>query len=104
MTDASASLQALLNCDADFVVAGARKSAAHFYRRWQHEPLAVNLWLQWQAACSLPGALDRVKELLQHEAFDIRNPNKVRAVIGAFAARTLRIFMQKTAAAITFSG
>ena len=92
MTDASASLQALLNCDADFVVAVREKALRIFYRRWQHEPLAVNLWLQWQAACSLPGALDRVKELLQHEAFDIRNPNKVRAVIGAFCSQNLAHF------------
>ncbi|MBK8103330.1 MAG: aminopeptidase N [Cellvibrionales bacterium] len=92
MTDASASLQALINCDADFVVAVREKALRIFYRRWQQEPLAVNLWLQWQAACSLPGALDRVKELLQHEAFDIRNPNKVRAVIGAFCSQNLAHF------------
>ncbi len=87
MTDASASLQALINCDADFVAAVREKALRIFYRRWQQEPLAVNLWLQWQAACSLPGALERVKALLQHEAFDIRNPNKVRAVIGAFCSQ-----------------
>ncbi|MDP2104713.1 MAG: aminopeptidase N C-terminal domain-containing protein, partial [Desulfobulbaceae bacterium] len=29
--------------------------------------------------------LNRVKDLLLHEAFDIKNPNKVRALIGAFA-------------------
>lgn len=89
MTDASASLQALLNCDADFVTAVREKALRIFYRRWQHEPLAVNLWLQWQATCSLAGALERVKALLQHEAFDIRNPNKVRAVIGVFCSQNL---------------
>lgn len=89
MTDASASLQALLNCEADFVTAVREKALRIFYRRWQHEPLAVNLWLQWQATCSLAGALERVKALLQHEAFDIRNPNKVRAVIGVFCSQNL---------------
>ncbi len=87
MTDASASLQALLNCEADFVAPVRDKALRIFYRRWQHEPLAVNLWLQLQATCHLPGALARVQALLQHEAFDIRNPNKVRAVIGAFCGQ-----------------
>ena len=37
----------------------------------------------------MPGALSRVQDLLAHEAFDVRNPNKVRAVIGAFSAQNL---------------
>jgi aminopeptidase N len=32
----------------------------------------------------LPGTLAEVKRLLTHPAFDLRNPNKVRALIGAF--------------------
>jgi aminopeptidase N len=92
MTDASAALQALINCEADFVAPVREKALRIFYRRWQHEPLAVNLWLQWQAMSCLPGALERVKALLQHEAFDIRNPNKVRAVIGAFCGQNPAYF------------
>ena len=84
MTDASAALQALINCGADFVAPVRDKALRIFYRRWQHEPLAVNHWLQLQAAGYLPGALARVQDLLAHEAFDIKNPNKVRAVIGTF--------------------
>jgi aminopeptidase N len=84
MTDASAALQALINCDADFVAPVRDKALRIFYRRWQHEPLAVNHWLQLQAAGYLPGGLERVRGLLSHEAFDIKNPNKVRAVIGVF--------------------
>lgn len=87
MTDASAALQALICCDADFVAPVREKALRIFYRRWQNEQLAVNLWLQWQAACPLPGALERVKALLTHEAFDLRNPNKVRAVIGVFCGQ-----------------
>ncbi|HSC76828.1 MAG TPA: aminopeptidase N [Pseudomonadales bacterium] len=87
MTDASAALQALINCSADFVAPVRDKALRIFYRRWQHEPLAVNHWLQLQAAGYLPGALSRVKDLLTHEAFDIKNPNKVRAVIGSFCGQ-----------------
>ena len=87
MTDSSAALQALINCDADFVAGVRDKALRIFYKRWQHEPLAVNHWLQLQASSYLPGALERVEALLQHEAFDIKNPNKVRAVIGAFTGQ-----------------
>ena len=54
----------------------------------------VNQWLQVQVTCSLPGALERVRQLMQHPAFDIKNPNKVRAVIGAFAAQNAVNFHQ----------
>ncbi|MCI5043659.1 MAG: aminopeptidase N C-terminal domain-containing protein, partial [Aquisalinus sp.] len=47
--------------------------------------LVVNKWLAWQALSGLPGTLDRIAQLMTHEAFDIRNPNKVRSLIGAFA-------------------
>jgi aminopeptidase N len=87
MTDSSAALVALINSDAEFVTDVREKALRIFHKRWQHEPLAINHWLQIQASGHLPGALQRVEELLQHEAFDIKNPNKVRAVIGAFTAQ-----------------
>ncbi|WP_306250932.1 aminopeptidase N [Parvularcula sp. IMCC14364] len=58
---------------------------AGFYAKWQHETLVVNKWLAWQALSGLPGALAEIQRLMAHEAFDLRNPNKVRALIGAFA-------------------
>jgi aminopeptidase N len=86
MTDAFAALSALVNCDADFAADAREKTLRLFYRRWQQEPLAVNLWFQLQACSRLPGTLENVHALMKHEAFDICNPNKVRAVIGAFCA------------------
>ncbi|HEB67360.1 MAG TPA: DUF3458 domain-containing protein, partial [Gammaproteobacteria bacterium] len=43
-------------------------------------------WLALQAGSSLPDTLDRVKALMDHPAFDLHNPNKVRALIGRFCA------------------
>ncbi|MEN8260007.1 MAG: aminopeptidase N, partial [Pseudomonadota bacterium] len=56
-----------------------------FYRRWQSEPLVIDKWFALQATSHMPGALDYVKRLLGHPAFDLRNPNRVRALIGAFS-------------------
>ena len=55
-----------------------------FYLRWRHEPLVVDKWFSLQAMSTLPQTLLRVKALLDHEAFRIRNPNRVRALISAF--------------------
>jgi aminopeptidase N len=42
----------------------------------------------------LPGALQRVEQLMQHPAFTLKNPNKVRSLIGAFAGQNLLGFHQ----------
>ena len=58
---------------------------ADFYSRWQHEALVVNQWLTVQATRPEVDCVDSVKALMTHPAFDWRNPNKLRALIGAFA-------------------
>ena len=56
-----------------------------FYRSYKKDSLVVDKWLSMQATAS-PDSLKTVKDLLHHESFAITNPNKVRALIGAFAA------------------
>ena len=56
-----------------------------FYEKWKGEALVVDKWFRVQATSWLPGTLDRVKELMGHEAFDLRNPNRARALLHAFA-------------------
>jgi len=81
MTDVIASLSALANCDC-----GERHDALDkFYVKWKGESLVMDKWLSIQATSRLPGTLAAVKALTGHEAFNIRNPNKVRALVGAFA-------------------
>ncbi|HET8710270.1 MAG TPA: aminopeptidase N [Spongiibacteraceae bacterium] len=83
MTDRMAALAALVNSAQTTAKARALEQ---FYERWQAEALVVNQWFQVQATATLPGTLEAVQQLMQHPAFDIKNPNKVRALIGAFAA------------------
>ena len=56
-----------------------------FYGQWKHEALVVNQWLTVQATRPDPGCVEDIRALLDHEAFDWRNPNKLRALVGAFA-------------------
>jgi len=57
-----------------------------FYDKWQNDYLVVTKWFALQAMSDIPGNVENVKKLLEHPAFDIRNPNKVYALIGGFAA------------------
>jgi aminopeptidase N len=59
---------------------------ATFYDRWRAEDLVVDKWFATQAMAQRSDSLDIVLSLLAHEAFTLRNPNRVRALIGAFAA------------------
>ncbi|KAG1361373.1 puromycin-sensitive aminopeptidase [Cocos nucifera] len=55
-----------------------------FYSRWQHDFLVVNKWFALQAMSDIPGNVVNVQKLLNHPAFDLRNPNKVYSLIGGF--------------------
>ncbi len=83
MTDQHAALRLLVH--SPHTEETLREQAVEeFYSQWAHEPLVVDQWFQIQATCPAAGNLARVQALLDHEKFNIRNPNKVRAVIGAF--------------------
>ncbi len=56
-----------------------------FHDRWKDDALVMDKWFSLQAMAPLPSTLKRVQELMQHSLFSIKNPNKVRALIGAFA-------------------
>ncbi|CAN6828664.1 unnamed protein product [Brassica oleracea] len=49
---------------------------ADFYNKWQGDYLVVNKWFLLQASSDIPGNVENVKKLLDHPAFDLRNPNK----------------------------
>ncbi len=58
---------------------------AHFFRRARGDHLVIDKWFALQAISHHPGTLAAVEALTRHPDFDIRNPNKVRALIGSFA-------------------
>ncbi|WP_308368068.1 MULTISPECIES: aminopeptidase N [unclassified Microbulbifer] len=84
MTDSAAALTSLVNHAADDMAQPALES---FYERWQQDTQVVELWFGLQSTSARRGTLESVRELMQHPAFELTNPNKVRAVIGGFANR-----------------
>ena len=81
MSDRLCALALLVNIGG----AAAETALADFHQRWQHESLVINKWFQVQAMSTHPQTPETVATLREHPDFDIRNPNRVRAVIGAFA-------------------
>ena len=80
MTDRAAAIRELTDMD------GPERTAAldDFYERFADDPLVTDKWMTLQAISSRPDTLARVTELLDHPAFAITSPNKVRALVGAF--------------------
>ena len=63
----------------------AREQALQaFHDRWQADSLVMEKWFQMESMSSVGGTLDRLEELMRHPGFDPKNPNKIRAVLGAF--------------------
>lgn len=82
MTDSQAALGLLVHAKDE---TAATDVLAKFYERWSGESLVVNQWLSVQANDPKLGTLSKVIALMEHPAFTMRNPNKVRALISAFA-------------------
>jgi aminopeptidase N len=86
MTDSLAALGLL----ADTVSVEADTALVEFYRRWQADPLVLDKWFGIQALSRRSDALSRVRDLVSHPRFELRNPNRVRALIGAFTQNVVR--------------
>jgi aminopeptidase N len=81
MTDRLAALRTVVwNAPAE----AASDLLEDFYERYEKEALVVDQWFATQALAPAADTLDRVRALEQHPAFDARNPNKIRALVGAF--------------------
>jgi aminopeptidase N len=82
MTDAIGGLSALIALGGE----AAETALAAFHARWKHEPLVIDKWFAAQARDGSDQALGRVMGLTVHPDFDAKNPNRLRALVGAFAS------------------
>jgi aminopeptidase N len=98
MTDRMAALATLSLCD------GPERAAAldDFYARYAGDPLIVDKWFTLQAAIPEPATLERVRALTKHGAFSLANPNRVRALIHAFALSNQKEFNRADGAGYDF--
>ncbi|MBB6226551.1 aminopeptidase N [Polymorphobacter multimanifer] len=82
MTDRLGALTALINTSTP-----ERDTAlADFHARFAGNNDVIDKWFTAQALASRSDTLDRVEALLGHPDFNPANPNRLRALVGAFAA------------------
>ena len=98
MTDRMAALETLAAHDRP------ERAAAldDFYARYGEDPLVIDKWFALQAVIPEPTTLGRVRSLTRHPAFSAANPNRIRALIGAFAQANQTQFNRRDGAGYDF--
>jgi aminopeptidase N len=98
MTDCLAALSLIVNTDIEERV----EILEHFYANWKTKPLVVDKWFALQATADRPQVVEEVQQLLNHEAFSMRTPNRVRALVGSFSSLNHRHFHREDGRGYTF--
>jgi aminopeptidase N len=98
MTDRVAALTSLANNNSKL----REEVFADFYERYKEFPLVIDKWFSLQASSTLPGIVEKVKILQAHKDFNIKNPNRVRALYAAFALNNPANFHAKDGSGYAF--
>jgi len=86
MTDRMGGLSALAHYASS---AQSAQALDHFYEQWQQDPLVIDKWFTLQAVSPFT-SLEKVRALMLHPAFSMRNPNRARALIFQFCLNNLQ--------------
>ena len=98
MTDRMAALATLSLHD----VPERKNALADLYARYALDALVVDKWFSLQAMIPQPDTLDNVRALTSHPAFSMANPNRVRALVGAYAQANATQFNRPDGAGYDF--
>jgi len=98
MTDVMAALTALVHSGAP----ERSEALAAFHARWRDEALVLDKWFAIQATAPVPDTLEQVKRLAASPDFTLKNPNRVRSLVGAFSARNPLCFHQADGSGYAF--
>ena len=82
MTDQLAAFRVLVHND----TSARQRVTDAYYRQWRDEHLVIDKWFTIQAMAVLDDTIDTVRQLFAHPEFDLKNPNRVRALLGAFCS------------------
>ncbi len=100
MTDTMAAMQA-----ANSAQLSCREHLMSDYsQKWKHDGLVMDKWFQLQGTNPDKEALSVIKETMAHEAFSMKNPNRVRSLVGSFMNMNPVAFHSKTGDGYKFAG
>lgn len=88
MTDTLAALASATQAQ----IACAEALLADFEAKWQQDGLVMDKWFALQATRPEEDVLEKVQKLMDHPSFNFNNPNRLRALVGAFANQNLKAF------------
>lgn len=91
MTDKLAALVLLADMEHDLTGRAIRD----FYASWKNDTLVLDKWFAAQAASRRTDTIETVISLCNHPDFSMKNPNKVRSLIGTFAQANPMAFHNK---------
>ncbi len=90
LTDRRAALSVAIN-HPQFDPATRAQLLTRFHTSWRHEALVIDLWFGLQAQ-SEQTSIENLEQLIRHEDFDLKNPNRARSVIAVFGMQNHRHF------------
>ncbi|MDC0612318.1 aminopeptidase N [Vibrio sp.] len=100
MTDTIAAMSAANHAQLD-----CRQTLMNDYSdKWKHDGLVMDKWFMIQATNPADNALAVIKESMGHEAFTMRNPNRIRSLIGAFLNNNPTQFHKVDGSGYQFAG
>lgn len=82
MTDQMAAFKSLVHHEA----ASSNQVVDEFYQQWKQDNLVMDKWFSVQASIPHISSIAGVKQLFDHPDFDLKNPNRVRSLLGVFCA------------------
>ena len=101
MTDRMSALVAVIN--AGYQEGGVSEALLEdFLARFKEDAVVMDSWFMVQASSPVLGTLTHVKALMKHDAFDSTSPNKLRSLIGGFAAQNMTQFHADNGAGYEF--
>ncbi len=82
MTDQMAAFKSLVHHQ----TTSSKQVIDDFYQQWQSDNLVMDKWFAVQASVPHLSSIGAVEKLFEHVDFDIKNPNRVRSLLGMFCS------------------
>jgi aminopeptidase N len=92
MTDRLSALVALVDTEPE----ERSRALRAFYERFRGDALVIDKWFSIQALSTRPDTLEQVRALMHHPDFTLRNPNRLRSLIGSFSTGNAVRFHERT--------
>jgi len=75
-----------------------------YSEKWKHDGLVMDKWFALQGSNPEKNALEVIKSTMHHEAFSLKNPNRIRSLIGSFLNMNPVRFHSKSGEGYQFAG